>query len=109
MNGWVGLNPTLYRKEVIMRSTKQLSITLPVEMANRVKDKVSAGEYTTESEVIRDGIRALLARDRAIDSWLTRSIAPIYDATKENPARGVSAASVRERLAKEHEAATSKK
>jgi antitoxin ParD1/3/4 len=53
-----------------MRSTQQLSITLPKQMADVVKAKVAAGEYATESEVIRDGLRALLARDRALESWL---------------------------------------
>jgi antitoxin ParD1/3/4 len=44
-----------------MRSTQQLSITLPTEMAEAIKSKVASGEYATESEVIRDGLRALLA------------------------------------------------
>lgn len=47
-----------------MRSTQQFSITLPNEMADAVRAKVATGEYATESEVIRDGLRALLARDR---------------------------------------------
>lgn len=47
-----------------MRSTRQFSITLPNDMADAVQAKVSAGEYATESEVIRDGLRTLLARDR---------------------------------------------
>ncbi len=51
-----------------MRTTQQMSITLPNEMANAVKDKVRAGEYATESEVIRDGLRVLLARDRLVES-----------------------------------------
>jgi Arc/MetJ-type ribon-helix-helix transcriptional regulator len=38
-----------------MRSTQQFSITLPNEMAEAVRAKVAAGEYATESEVIRDG------------------------------------------------------
>ena len=42
-----------------MRTTKQLSITPPKEMADAVK----AGEYATESEVIRDGLRVLMTRD----------------------------------------------
>ena len=33
----------------------------------RVRAKVAAGEYATESEVIRDGLRALLARDKAVE------------------------------------------
>ena len=53
-----------------MRTTQQLSITLPNDMADVVKTKVKTGEYASESEVIRDGLRALLARDRAVESWL---------------------------------------
>jgi antitoxin ParD1/3/4 len=53
-----------------MRTTQALSITLPVEMAQMVKDKVSSGEYASESEVIRAGLRALSAQNAAIDRWL---------------------------------------
>ena len=62
-----------------MRSTQQFSITLPNQMADVVKAKVAAGEYATESEVIRDGLRALLARDRALENWLLGQVAPAYD------------------------------
>jgi len=47
-----------------------LRITLPKDMADVVKAKVSAGEYASTSEVINDGLRALMARDRALDAWL---------------------------------------
>ena len=63
-----------------MRTTQQMSITLPIEMADVVKTKVRTGEYATESEVIRDGLRALLARDRAVESWLQGQVGPAYDA-----------------------------
>lgn len=92
-----------------MRSTQQLSITLPNEMAQQVRAKVAAGEYATESEVIRDGLRALLARDRAVESWLREQVAPAYDALKADPARAVSVEQVRKRLAVEHEKAMSKR
>ena len=85
-----------------MRTTQQFSITLPNEMANAVKAKVQAGEYASESEVIRDGLRALMARDKAIESWLHAQIAPAYDALKADPSRAVSADQVRARLAAEH-------
>jgi putative addiction module CopG family antidote len=42
-----------------MRSTKQLSITLPHEMAELVRSKVESGAYASESEALRDGLRAL--------------------------------------------------
>ncbi|MQT60958.1 type II toxin-antitoxin system ParD family antitoxin [Pseudomonas helleri] len=89
-----------------MRSTQQFSITLPIQMAEAVKAKVAAGEYATESEVIRDGLRALMARDRALESWLVGQVAPAYDALKADPSRAVSIDEVRARLAAEHQNAT---
>lgn len=91
-----------------MRTTQQMSITLPTEMAGLVKAKVAAGDYATESEVIRDGLRALMARDRAVDQWLSDQAGPAYDALKANPARAVPAAQVRKKLASLHKAATAK-
>lgn len=85
-----------------MRTTQQFSITLPNEMANVVKAKVQTGEYATESEVIRDGLRALMARDRAVESWLHQHVGPTYDALKADPARAVTPDQVRARLAAEH-------
>ncbi|HEX6017344.1 MAG TPA: type II toxin-antitoxin system ParD family antitoxin [Burkholderiaceae bacterium] len=81
-----------------MRSTQQFSITLPNEMADTVRAKVASGEYATESEVIRDGLRVLIARDRAVDTWLRTEVAAAYDALRAAPGRAVSAAKVRERL-----------
>lgn len=85
-----------------MRTTRQLSITLPNDMADVVKTKVKTGEYASESEVIRDGLRALLARDRAVESWLQNQVGPAYDALKADPSRAVTADQVRARLAAEH-------
>ncbi|WP_415713296.1 type II toxin-antitoxin system ParD family antitoxin [Maridesulfovibrio sp.] len=87
-----------------MRSTKQMSITLPHEMAQLVKEKVAKGEYASESEVIRDGLRALLARDRAVEEWLRQQVAPVYDAMKEAKSRGRSLDQVRAKLSEEHDA-----
>jgi putative addiction module CopG family antidote len=91
-----------------MRTTQQFSITLPNEMADLVKTKVAAGEYATESEVIRDGLRVLMARDRAVENWLRQEVAPAYDALKADPARAVSVDKVRAALATEHKKATAK-
>lgn len=82
-----------------MRSTQQFSITLPNDMADALRAMVSAGEYATESEVIRDGLRVLLARDRAVEAWLRKDVAAACDALKADPSRAVDAAAVRARLA----------
>lgn len=85
-----------------MRTTQQFSITLPNEMAEAVKAKVQAGEYASESEVIRDGLRALIARDKAVESWLQNQVGAAYDALKADPSRAIAADSLRARLAGEH-------
>ena len=85
-----------------VRLTQQFSITLPNEMAEAVRSKVAAGEYATESEVIRDGLRALLARDRAVESWLRVQVAPAYDALKADPSRAIGVDELRASLAAEH-------
>jgi putative addiction module CopG family antidote len=92
-----------------MRSTQQLSITLPNEMADLVRAKVAKGEYATESEVIRDGLRTLLARDRAVEDWLRKTVAPAYDALQADPSRAVSAGRVRSALSNAHKKALAKK
>lgn len=92
-----------------MRSTQQFSITLPNEMAEAVRAKVASGEYATESEVIRDGLRVLLARDQVVEAWLAREVAATYDAMKKAPDRAVPASKVRARLAATPRRATGKK
>jgi antitoxin ParD1/3/4 len=91
-----------------MRTTQQFSITLPNEMADAVKSKVANGEYATESEVIREGLRALMARDRAVESWLHEQVGPAYDALKADPSRALTIDDVRASLAAEHKAALAK-
>ena len=91
-----------------MRTTQQMSITLPNDMADVVKTKVRTGEYASESEVIRDGLRALMARDRAVESWLHNQVGPAYDALKTDPSRAVSTDQIRKRLAAEHSTAIAK-
>lgn len=42
-----------------MATTEKLSITLPLEMAKKVRDLVKSGEYASNSEVIRNALRSL--------------------------------------------------
>ena len=86
-----------------MRTTQQFSITLPNELANLVKAKVAGGEYATDSEVIRDGLRAMMARDRAVEHWLVQEVGPAYDALKADPSRALTADQMRLRLGELHQ------
>jgi putative addiction module CopG family antidote len=77
-----------------------MSITLPNEMAEMVRAKVASGEYASESEVIRDGLRALTTRDRALEAWLKNEVVASIEAVRDNPALVRTSEQVRATLAK---------
>lgn len=78
-------------------------------MANLVKAKVAAGEYATESEMIREGLRSLIARDRAIEHWLHTEVAAAYDELKAEPSKALTPDQVRASLAEaRHRRATAR-
>jgi putative addiction module CopG family antidote len=85
-----------------MRSTKQLSITLPHEMAELVRSKVESGAYASESEVLRDGMRALQMHDRALEVWLVNDVVPSIEAVRQNPGLVRTGEQVRTSLAKRY-------
>jgi antitoxin ParD1/3/4 len=63
-------------------------------MAEAVERKVKSGAYASVSEVVRDGVRALLERDAAVERWLREEVVPgrreyLADPTKGAPADGV--------------------
>jgi putative addiction module CopG family antidote len=70
-------------------------------MADGLRERVRSGEYASESEVIREGLRALFARDQAVEAWLRGEVAAAYDTVIADPARGVTAQALRARLASE--------
>lgn len=85
-----------------MRTTKQLSITLPTGMAEALKERVASGAYASESEVVRDGLRALFAREEAVETWLRTEVVASYDELRTAPSRAISAADMRAHLAELH-------
>lgn len=90
-----------------MRTTRQLSITLPTSMADALKERVESGAYASESEVIRDGLRALFAREDAIESWLRTEVAASYDELRADPSRAIRSEDLRAHLAGIHRERTS--
>lgn len=88
-----------------MRTTRQLSITLPNEMADALRERVQSGEYASENEIISEGLRASWARDQAVERWLRGKVAEAYDALVADPSRGANADELRTRLAAKQAAA----
>jgi putative addiction module CopG family antidote len=91
-----------------MRTTRQLSITLPLEMAQMIKEKVASGDYASESEVIRDGLRALKERDGAVEAWLRNQVLPSLRAHEADPSRAVPIDQVFDGLADRYRASRAK-
>lgn len=74
-----------------------------------MKEKVASDQYASQSEIIRDGLRVLIARDRVVERWLRDKVGPAYDALKADPSRAVSADQIRARPAAEHQEAKDEK
>ncbi|MET3592894.1 putative addiction module CopG family antidote [Mesorhizobium shonense] len=96
------------RRVVTMRTTQPLTITLPRDLAQMVKDKVSSGKYASESEVIRDGLRTLAARDAALERWLLEDVVPTLEDARARPERLLTADEVRKNLSDHVRAITAK-
>jgi antitoxin ParD1/3/4 len=81
-----------------MRTTQQFSITLPYDMAELIERKVASGAYASVSEVVRDGVRALMERDAAVEKWLREEVLPGHDEFLADPSRAVPVDEVFERI-----------
>lgn len=81
-----------------MRTTQQFSITLPHEMAELVQEKIASGAYASVSEVVRDGVRALMERDAAIERWLREDVVAGHEEYRASPSTAVPAEDVLARI-----------
>ena len=81
-----------------MRTTQQFSITLPLDMAEVVEEKIKSGAYASVSEVMRDGVRALLERDAAIERWLRDEVIAGHEEYMADPSKGISAERILDRI-----------
>ena len=81
-----------------MTTTQQFSITLPHEMADAVEAKIRSGAYASVSEVVRDGVRALLDRDAAADRWLREEVVAGHAEFMADPSKGVPAEAIMDRI-----------
>jgi antitoxin ParD1/3/4 len=81
-----------------MRTTQQFSITLPLDMAEAVEGKIKSGVYASVSEVLRDGVRALMERDAAVERWLREEVVAGHKEYVADPSKGVPADAILDRV-----------
>ena len=71
-----------------------MSITLPHDMALVVEEKIKSGAYASVSEVLREGVRALLERDAAIERWLREKVVGDHPSHHARASNGVPAETI---------------
>jgi antitoxin ParD1/3/4 len=81
-----------------MRTTQQFSITLPLDMAEVIEAKIKSGAYASASEVVRDGVRALLERDAAVEQWLCEEVIAGHREYMADPSKGAPAEAILDRI-----------
>jgi antitoxin ParD1/3/4 len=89
-----------------MPGVSKRTVSLPEEHAAYVDRLVASGAFASASEVVRAGLRALQERERAVERWLREEVAPVHDAMREDPDRGLPAAHVFDELRARHAART---
>ena len=89
-----------------MAATQDLHITLPADLADLIRSKVATGEYSSESDLVRESLEGLLdlepSHNPALEDWLRNEVVPANDALRADPSRALSAEDVRTSLAALH-------
>jgi antitoxin ParD1/3/4 len=81
-----------------MRPSQQFRVNLPADIAEAVEEKVKSGAYASVSEVMRDGVQALLERDRQVEQWLRDEVVPGHAEYLADPSKGVPADEIMNRI-----------
>ncbi len=89
-----------------MSTVTKRTVSLPEEHAAYIDEMVSSGAFASASEVVRAGLRALQEREAAVDRWLRKEVALVYDAMKADPSRAIPAKQVFDDLRQHHAAQT---
>jgi Arc/MetJ-type ribon-helix-helix transcriptional regulator len=84
----------------------QITVTLPADVIEIVRAKVSSGEYADESAAIEAALTGLLLEpvsdEQLSDEFLRREVLPVVEAMDADPSRGLTVDRVRENLARRH-------
>ncbi len=81
-----------------MPSTQDFNITLPQDLAEVIEGKIKSGDYASVSDVVRDGVYALIERDAAVEQWLRDEVIAGHQEYLADPSKGVPAEDILARV-----------
>ena len=87
-----------------MGAMEHLTIAVPVEVADRMRDRVAAGEFTDLEEAVREALHEFEAghdvgHDPSFVAWFKQRIVPAIEANRRDPSRLLTIEQVRASLA----------
>lgn len=81
-----------------MNANVSIKVTLPADLAEAMRLKVEAGEYNSAEDMLQAGLRSLLERDRALESWLREDIVAGHAEYLADPEKAMRAEDVLDHL-----------
>ena len=74
-----------------MGALEHLTIAVPVELADRLRGRVAAGEFTNMDEAVQVALTEfeleVSGREADFDDWVRRVVAPAVEANRRDPSR----------------------
>ncbi|WP_372422425.1 hypothetical protein [Salinarimonas chemoclinalis] len=62
-----------------MSATERVIVDLPAELVRELRERVAAGEISSESEALRQGLESVLVPDIWDEDWIEREAGAVYD------------------------------
>jgi putative addiction module CopG family antidote len=81
-----------------MTEARQFEVALPSDVAEAVEEKVRSGAYSSVSDVISESLRAFVARDNAVETWLREEVVAGHAEFMADPSMGVAAGDILTRI-----------
>lgn len=77
---------------------RSLTVTLPDDIVQAIEARVAAGEYASESDLVRDGLEGFLGDDAAVESWLRDEIVARCRRRASDPSPSIPVEDVMDRI-----------
>lgn len=98
---------TIERVTAASHDDDHVSLVVPADVAEIVNALVDSGEYASQGDVVRNGMRLLTEEDRVlsdpeVERWLRDVAVPVAEATVAEPSRSIPAGEARAHFAGKH-------